>query len=664
MAEARKVPPIPKWLTGKMSAPDEQVVYIYPDGTSWASNPGPQTWLQLCPCDEIVYGGRRGGGKSNGLIAWMASGDPDLSEDDPARWSYLNEPSFKGLFLREKITANKDFLDEVREFYRPFGVIPKGNPVEFLFPSGAKIATGHLKDAESFNSYKGWGLTRIGVEELTQIKKLDQYRKLLGSLRNKKQVRFHDGRKFPPLRCQIVSTTNPDGPGAGWVTARFVDVYDGKGKLVPWNTPVRDKISGATRIFIPAGLKDNPYLADNPSYNAMLLSQNEVTRKQWMDGDWHAQSGIFFNEYRPLGPIGDEEETETPWARHLIESTPLKPWWRRWGSGDWGYDHPALFHKYCWNEHDGRLHVYDELSLRKVGSFAMGALLARWWSPELDGLPEHAVTLYLSHDAFLLRKAYDEPTTRAEQIANGINSVLGPFSAFILNYDHDESALRAVDEQAALRRFEKRRKEAEGRVCIWIKRANPDRIGGFSYIRDLMRFKPVTLKKPDDEYFRKILNERGVAEYEKELDRYRSVPNEQASAEKGRMLPGIQVWKQCKELDYCLRNARYEEGKEDIAKWNYDESANIPGDDAVESLRNGVNAFKVIRDEVRPPQSYYVIEQIDKAQQQYMENFGSRITDPAILGQIALYQEAKYRQKYESRQEPITLPRGVGRLIR
>ena len=35
---------------------------------AWQPHPGPQTRLLTCPCDDILYGGARGGGKTDGTI--------------------------------------------------------------------------------------------------------------------------------------------------------------------------------------------------------------------------------------------------------------------------------------------------------------------------------------------------------------------------------------------------------------------------------------------------------------------------------------------------------------------------------------------------------------------------------------------------------------------
>ena len=84
----------------------------------------------------------------------------------------------------------------------------------------------------------------------------------------------------------------------------------------------------------------------------------------------------------------------------------------------------AVFHKACRNERDKRIHVYDELAVRQVGSFELGVMLAQWWLPDLEDLPDKQITIALSPDAF---SKTDASKTKAEQIADGIKQILGPY---------------------------------------------------------------------------------------------------------------------------------------------------------------------------------------------------------------------------------------------
>lgn len=632
-----------------MPSPDFQVKFIERNGhLHWQSNPGPQTWMLLCRCDEILIGGSRGGGKSAGLIAWFAMGDDTLPANDPARISFLNDPNFRGLMLREEYQNLAEFVEEATAFFRPFKVKAKDDPVVFEFPSGAKIYTNHLGNEEAYNKYRGWNITKIAVEELTQVPTLKRYLKLLGSLRSK--PRIIGGKPFPKLRTQIASSCNPDGPGAQWVKQRFVEVYS-KGKLLPWNTVMRDPISNLTRIFIPARISDNPYLREDKKYMGMLLSQDEVTRQQWIEGDWNAGGGIFFRDYRPDGPRGKEETEQCPWANHRIDPVELKPWWYRWGSGDWGYDHPAAFHKFCRNEKDKRIHVYDELVVRQMDSFELGAVLAKWWMPDLHGLPDNQITIYLSPDAF---SKQDAPKTKAERMEAGIKEVLGPYGCILLKYNEDERDMMSRNPRRALEMLEWRKKEVAGHLCIALKPMYVNRIDGWSYMRELLRFRPAAKHgEPTEEELRNLLQTQGIEAYEARIAEIRTLKPE--------ILPRLQIWRACDGLDRCLKNAERDSDptganprrNEDVRKFNAEDG--IGGDDELESARNGLCAFQEI--ETIIPKSVWVADRVGEVQAVASAAFGQEITDPTRLSQIYRCQQALYDKKIGGDLVAFNLPR-------
>lgn len=645
MTEIEKypVPPIPAWLQGYMPYPEAQVEF----GGNWKSNIGPQTWALYCPFDEILIGGRRGGSKSAALIAWFAMGDLSLSPDDPARATFLNDPSFRGLMLRHEYQSMSDFVDEAADFFRPLGGKPKDDPVIFEFKSGAKIYTNHLGTKEAYEKYRGHGITKIGVEELTQIPEERWYLKLFGSLRGKKQIRVHNGKTFPALRCQIMSTCNPDGAGKAWVKNRFVKVLGADGKTIPWNSPMKDPISGLRRVFIPMRLADNPYLRDNKQYEGMLLSQDEVTRKQWMDGDWDAGSGQYFTEFRPEGPAGPEEAAKYPWARHVVDPVELKPWWFRFGGCDIGFEHLTVAQKACRNERDGRIHVYDELALRHVGSYEIGVELAKWWLPDLEFLPDKQITIALSPDAF---SKTDATRTRAEQIADGIKAVLGPYGSFLLRYNDDERTAMGRDPKMAQMMFDRRKGEmARGQLCIAIKAAQNDRIAGWSYLHELLRFRPI-MQETQDELKARLqgtFERAGVEAYEKEL-----------AASKGsgtEVLPKMALWRKCSEAIRGLTEAMHDEPPkaEDVRKW--DAVDGVGGDDGLDALRYLCMSFKEVATVV--PKSYWVNEQISNAQQEQVANFGVEITDNTRLAMIAACQAGRYEKANHVGSKTFNIPR-------
>lgn len=638
-------PPIPYWLKNTLPDPGYRIQFLKKNGDiHWQAYPGPQTWTLLCPYDEILLGGARGGGKSQALIAWFAMGDMSLPEGDPARYSFLNDPSFRGLILRDEYASMAEFVDEATDFFRPFEGKAKDDPAVFHFKSGAKIYTNHLGNKDAYNKYRGWGLTKIGIEEMTQIPQQGWYTKLFGALRGKKQIRVYNRKQYPKLRNQILGTTNPDGPGAAWVKSRFVEVQGG-GKMIPWNTPMLDSITSLKRIFIPAQLKDNPSLKDDRQYMGMLLSQDEVTQAQWIHGDWNAGSGVYFRDYRPDGPRGIEEADKYPQASHRILSADLKPWWFRWGGGDWGYQHNAVFHKYCRNESDKRVHVYDELAVRQIGSFELGVMLAKWWMPELEALPDHQITIALSPDAF---SKTDATKTKAEQMEAGIQQVLGPYGAILLRYNESEREAMLRDPKQAAAMFEQRKLNLRGKMCIALQPANNNRVDGWDYVRDMLRFRPALVEiESDPNYLKHILETRGIEAYEREASEIRE--------RKPEVLPKIQLWRVCASADAFLKAAMHDEPPraEDVRK--FDAEDGVGGDDGGDALRYGLMHYKAIETVI--PKAYWVNERMSQIQEVVVGNFGAPITDVNRLVQMQRTQAALYNKTQRPSGGSMILPR-------
>jgi len=645
-------PPLPQWIVKRnlLPCPEYQISFRRPDTKGgkpgdiyWTSNIGSQTHALMSPFDETVIGGERGGAKTATLIAWCAMGDPSLPLSDPAHYSFLLEPSYRGLLVRKEYQAMSDFVDEAANFFRPLGGEPKDDPVVFKFKSGARIYTNHLGDKNAFEKYRGWGITRIGIEELTQIEEERWYLKLLGSLRSK--VRVHNGKTYQALRTQIMSTTNPDGPGRIWVARRFVKILDKQGNRVTPNTPLRDTISGMRRIFIPMRRLDNPYLRDDKSYENKLLAQDEVTQRQWLHGDWDAQTGVMFTTYRPNGPVGEQEATETPWARHVpLGPVSLRPWWFRWGSLDIGYDHPATSHKFCRNADDKRIHVYDELSLRQMDSYELGVLLAKWWVPELEALPDHQIVLYVSPDAF---SKTDASKTRAEQLEMGIKEVLGPYGAIMLRFNEHERDAMLRDPARAAAMFARRRSEFGGRMGIAIKAANNDRVAGCDYINSLLRFRP-SLRETEEELSQRLsltFGRSGMEAYEQARAKARTGGEE--------ILPRIQIWKVCRELDRCLKQAIRDEKKEDYVKW--DAVDGQEGDDALDDFRYGCLGFKEVEPSI--PKEYFIGERIAAMQTQQVANTGQELTDMTRLIMIQNRQREIFDKGHPRGGKAFTPPR-------
>lgn len=266
--------------------------------TIWKPHDGAQTEALSRSEWEILYGGSRGGGKTDAGIVWIA---------EPVK-----HPKYRGLVIRKNATDLGDWLDRAELMYKSLGGKRVGTKfgIEFHFPSGAKIRTGHLKDESAYNKYQGHEYQRILIEELTLIPSEELYLKLVSSCRS-----TVDGAK-----PQVFCTANPGEVGHVWVKERFVDIGE-PGKPVPF----KDEESGFTkwRIYIPATIEDNPTLLEkDPGYLAWLNSLPLALKRAWRYGDWSVYDirGAYYNDAvkqaRAEGRIGI-----LPYEKHLLVNT-------------------------------------------------------------------------------------------------------------------------------------------------------------------------------------------------------------------------------------------------------------------------------------------------------------------------------------------------------
>jgi hypothetical protein len=248
------------------------------ENSIWTPHPGPQTKVLKRREYEILYGGARGGGKTDAGIVW-------LTYD-------VHHPKLRALILRRNSEDLRDWIDRANGLYSQLGAVKSGNPPELRWPGGALFRTGHLRDEQAYTKYQGHEYQRGLVEELTQIPTEKAYLSLMASFRS----------TVEDLDPQIFMTTNPGGLGHAWVKERFIDV-------APWGKPYIYEVKLPTgevltrdRIFIHATLDDNPTLVKaDPNYIVTLEQLKEVDEeryKAWRFGDWDVFAGQVFTEFK------------------------------------------------------------------------------------------------------------------------------------------------------------------------------------------------------------------------------------------------------------------------------------------------------------------------------------------------------------------------------
>jgi hypothetical protein len=158
------------------------------------------------------------------------------------------------------------------------------------------------------------------------------------------------------------ATTNPGGAGHGWVKQMFIDPAPSNQKFVatdldsgkPLVYPQGHEKEGQPlfyRRFIPASLKDNPYLLEGGQYEANLLSLPEMQRRQLLEGDWNIADGAAFPEFKQ--------------SVHVVEPFDIPPDWRRFRSCDYGYSSYSAVHWFAIDPSYETLYVYRELYVSK-----------------------------------------------------------------------------------------------------------------------------------------------------------------------------------------------------------------------------------------------------------------------------------------------------------
>src|SRR3984885_15944755 len=81
--------------------------------------------------------------------------------------------------------------------------------------------------------------------------------------------------------------------------------------------------------FIPARFFDNPIYGADKNYQKTLLALPTNLKRAFFDGDWEVFAGQYFDRFDLGRNTARAEEIE--W----------QPWWPRWISIDWGFEHPA-----------------------------------------------------------------------------------------------------------------------------------------------------------------------------------------------------------------------------------------------------------------------------------------------------------------------------------
>lgn len=306
--------------------------------------PGSQSLAISCPCDEILFEGTRGPGKTAAQLM---------------RFRRLVGVGY-GSYWRGVIfdLEYKDLADLVVQSKRLFYKFEDGakflssaTELKWVWPTGEELLFRHGKSEDDYWGYHGQEFPFIGFNELTKQKDDGLYEAMFSCRRSSFLPEDHplsDGSVLPPIPLETFSTTNPFGIGHAWVKRRFITpaprgvVQRHKQAVFNPQTKLEEDIT-LTRVAIHGSYKENPYL--DPSYVAMLMRIKDPNKKKaWVDGSWDVTSGGRFDH------LWNENV-------HVVKPFSIPLSWRVDRSHDWGESKP--FSNLWWAESDGASVVVD-----------------------------------------------------------------------------------------------------------------------------------------------------------------------------------------------------------------------------------------------------------------------------------------------------------------
>lgn len=259
------------------------------------------------PAKYRLFGGAAGPGKTKALL-WEAIFQAHF-------W-----PGSDSLLLRRTYPELESSLlayfrrDVPRHLYRSYNESKR----VITWTNGSTTRFGYCRNENDVYRYQGAEFVFIGIDELTHF-----------TLR---QWQFLTSRNRCPVRnsfCCMAGATNPGNIGHAWVKALWVD------KVPPAGFERADLYDPRDYDFVRARLDDNPIYANDADYRRKLETLPEHLSRALLEGDWNVFAGQYFDVF--------------DYGRHTArpEAIRLEPWWPRWISVDWGFQHNSAVYWHC-----------------------------------------------------------------------------------------------------------------------------------------------------------------------------------------------------------------------------------------------------------------------------------------------------------------------------
>lgn len=317
---------------------------------AWKPLEGSQALVMGCPCEEILYHGTRGPGKTAAQIAYFVG---RCGIGYRAKWrGVIFDREYKNL---DDIVAKS--LEMIPLIFPGARFLASKSDLKWVFPDGEELLFRHIKKPKDYHNYHGHEYPFIGWNELTKYPTSELYNSMKSCNRSSFVPALHSPqltdadrrimaeclaldepipsdvsqRLLPDIPLVTFSTTNPHGPGHNWVKRKFID-------KAPPGVPIRtqsfvfnprtqqEEIVTTTQVHIFGSYKENKFL--DVKYVAGLNAIKDPNkRRAWLGGDWSITSG---------GALDDLWKPGT----HILPRFIVPKAWRLTRSFDWGSTHP------------------------------------------------------------------------------------------------------------------------------------------------------------------------------------------------------------------------------------------------------------------------------------------------------------------------------------
>lgn len=289
----------------------------------WRPQAGSQVAFLSCPIFETLYEGTRGGGKTDCLLMDFAK---ECGRGYGSAW--------RGILFRKTYKQLGDVIAKSKKWFpRIFGKNCSFNNTDstWNWRTGEMLLLRHFNRDDDYENYHGHEYPWLGLEELTNWAVPTVLTKMISTVRS----------PHPGLPMRVRATTNPYGPGHGWVKRRY-DLHKAiRDRRIQRNLVDEDGNSMPDRMSIHSDIRENKILLNaDPMYMDKLRAscRSEAERKAWLEGSWDIVAGGMFDDL-----------WQTPIHNLLPFDVPSS--WKVKPAMDWGSTHP--FSLGWWGVSDG-----------------------------------------------------------------------------------------------------------------------------------------------------------------------------------------------------------------------------------------------------------------------------------------------------------------------